>query len=164
MLLFFVYWPLFEFRVVRMQFGQNGRGRKVDSDRESKWPAIVFFMTSGIFFFGCVCYLTAGAMHPEYYWQAPPSPGGDQAGRCLPEKGPILLVKNQAVRIEGTRIVYRGIRDGALFMEMFILALDPHYGYPHRIDEHRAHHGFSIGEYHFQVLVASDDKISLQRL
>ena len=28
-----------------------------------------FFLTSGLFFFGCVWYLYAGSMNPEYYWQ-----------------------------------------------------------------------------------------------
>ena len=88
----------------------------------------------------------------------------DQTEPCLLKSERLLLKKNHAVRVDDTRIVYRGTQNGTLIMDLFVLALDPHYGYVHRIDQKLAHQGFSIGEYHFQVLVASDEKISLKRL
>ena len=75
----------------------------------------------------------------------------------------VVLVKNQGALVDGARIVYRGSQRGALHMELFILQLDPHYGYPHRIDENQARKGFRMGDHHFQVLAASESKISLKR-
>ena len=74
----------------------------------------------------------------------------------------LLLVKNQGVRIDETRLVYRGIQDGSLVIDLFILALDPHYGYPHHIGEEKAQKGFSIGDYYFQVLAGNSDQVSLR--
>ena len=136
----------------------------VNDDRESKWPAIVFFVTSGLFFFGCVWYLYAGTVNPEYYWQTPPGQRMNQTESCLKKNNRFLLKKNQAVRVDDARLVYRGTQNGMFVMDLFVLALEPHYGYVHRIDQKQAHQGFSIGEYHFQALVASDEKISLKRL
>jgi hypothetical protein len=136
----------------------------VNDQRESKWPAILFFVASSLFFFGCVWYLYAGTLNPEYYWQKSPALSVDQTDPVLAANERILLVKNHAVRVDDARIVYRGTQAGDLLLDLFVLQLDPHYGYPHRIDEDRALQGFSIGEYHFQVLAASDDKISLKRL
>ena len=103
-------------------------------------------------------------MNPGYYWQKQPGLSVNQIETGSAKNERILLVKNKAVRFQDARIVYRGTQDGSLVMDLFILALDPHYGYVHRIDRGRAHHGFSIGAYHFKVLAASDDKISLKCL
>ena len=49
-------------------------------------------------------------------------------------------------------------------MDLYILQLDPHYGYPHKIEKAHAYKGFRMGEYRFRVLAVSDRKISLQRM
>jgi hypothetical protein len=136
----------------------------VDDERYNNRLTLLFFATAGLFLLGCVWYLAMGAINPEYYWRSPAALAADQPEPRLPKNGRILLVKDQAMRVDDARIVYRGNRDGILCMDLFLLALDPHYGYPHRIDEARARQGFFIGDFYFQVLVAGDDKISLQRL
>ena len=153
-------------RIAKKHFfcAPDGKGLPVNDDRENKWPARIFFTTTGLFFFGCVWYLFVGAMNPEYYWQASPTLSDARPNPVLAKNGRLLLLKNQAARVDDVRLVYRGTREGDLVLELFVLALDPHYGYSHRIDEDMARQGFSIGEYHFQVLAASDAKISLKRL
>ena len=132
---------------------------------EHKWPATVFFLTCSFLFFGCVWYLWAGAMNPDYYWQ---SSTGVTAGfppdQALDKNGRVMIAKNHAARVDDARIVYRGSRNGSLHLDLYILQLDPHVGYPHRIDERQARKGFRLGDYAFQVLAASDGKISLKRL
>ena len=88
----------------------------------------------------------------------------EQTDRILEKDGRIVLTKNNAAQVGNDRIVYRGSYDGALYMDLYVLQLDPHYGYPHRIDEHQARKGFRLGDHAFQVLAASDGKISLKRL
>jgi len=129
-----------------------------------KWPAVVFFLTCGLFFFGCVWYLAVGAMNPEYYWQPADAMAVESAEPFLKVNESILLAKNHGAMVDGSRIVYRGSRNGTLHMDLYILQLDPHYGYPHRIDEADARNGFFLGEHRFQVLAASDRKVSLKRL
>lgn len=131
---------------------------------EHKWPAVVFFLTCGLFFFGCVWYLWAGALNPDYYWQASPGVATEFPDRTLEVNGRVMIAKNHGARVDRARIVYRGSHSGNLFMDLYILQLDPHYGYPHRIDERQARKGFRMGDYTFQVLAASDGKISLKRL
>ena len=118
---------------------------------------MVYFLTCGFFFFGCVWYLWAGALNPDYYWQS--SPG--VTAEFPPDRE---LDKNHAARVDDARIVYRGSRNGSLHLDLYILQLDPHFAYPHRIDESQARKGFQLGEFAFQVLAVSDGKISLKRL
>ncbi|WP_319408988.1 hypothetical protein [uncultured Desulfosarcina sp.] len=129
-----------------------------------KWPAVVFFLTCGLFFFGCVWYLWVGARNPEYYWHPSPTLTGQPADRVLEKNASILLEKNHGARVDSARIVYRGSCNGTLHMDLYVLQLDPHYGYPHQVEEDQARKGFRMGEYYFQVLASSDGKISLKRL
>ena len=139
-------------------------GVYVNNFDEHKWPAVVFFLTCGLFFFGCVWYLWAGALNPDYYWRPTSVSSAEQTDRILEKDGRIVLTKNNAAQVGNDRIVYRGSHDGALYMDLYVLQLDPHYGYPHRIDERQARKGFHLGDHAFQVLAASDGKISLKRL
>ncbi|BBO67341.1 hypothetical protein DSCA_12710 [Desulfosarcina alkanivorans] len=131
---------------------------------EHKWPAVVFFLTCGLFFFGCVWYLWAGALDPDYYWQSSPGATAEFPDRVLEKNGRVIIAKNHGARAGNARIVYRGSHSGTLHMDLFILELDPHYGYPHQIEERQARKGFRLGDDDFQVTAASDGKISLKRL
>ncbi len=131
---------------------------------EHKWPAVVFFLTCGLFFFGCVWYLWAGALNPDYYWQPSPDVTAQFPDRTLEKNGRVMIAKNHGARVGSARIVYRGSHDGNLHMDLYILELDPHYGYPHQIEEAQARKGFRLGDDAFQVIAASDGKISLKRL
>ena len=129
-----------------------------------KWPAVVFFLTCGLFFFGCVWYLWAGASNPDYYWKTATADARDLTEPVLKQNAQIVLAKDQGAQVEGARIVYRGRDHGTLHMELYILQLDPHYAYPHAIEGSQARKGFQLGSHHFRVLAASDTKISLERL
>ena len=134
-----------------------------DFDKQ-KWPAMVFFSISSLIFLVSVWYLFTGALNPEYYWQSSETLALESPEPLLKKEDPVVLAKNQGAQVGDTRIVYRGSRGGNLHMDLYILQLDPHYGYPHSIEEAQARKGFRMGEYHFKVLVASDNKISLKRL
>ena len=82
----------------------------------------------------------------------------------LAKDKPVVLTKNQGALTGAARIVFRGRENGSLLMDLYILQLDPNYGYPHTIDESRAHKGFRLGDDRYKVLAASDRKISLKRL
>ena len=136
----------------------------VNDSNQRKWLAVVFFSTCGLFFFCCVWYLGAGALNPEYYWQPSNALSEVSQEPNLHKNERVLLTKNHGAQVNGERIVYRGSQRGALQMDLYILQLDPHYGYPHRIEADRARKGFRMGNHRFQVVAASDRKISLKRL
>ena len=131
---------------------------------EQKWPAMVFFSVCSLIFLVCVWYLWTGALNPEYYWEPSEALALESPEPLLEKEEPVVLAKNQGAHVGDARIVYRGSRNGNLHMDLYVLELDPHYGYPHMIDETQARSGFRMGDYHFKVLVASDSKISLLRL
>jgi len=125
---------------------------------------MAFFSACGLFFFCSVCYLGAGALNPEYYWQPSNVLVETSQEPILNKNERVLLAMNHGAQVNGERIVYRGSQHGALHMDLYILQLDPHYGYPHRIEADQARKGFRMGNNYFQVLAASDSKISLKRL
>ncbi len=134
-----------------------------DIDKQ-KWPAMVYFSICGLFLLGSIWYLGTGALNPDYYWQPSETLAQKTVEPSLEKKEPVVLAKNQGAQVGSARIVYRGSRDGHLHMDLYILELDPHYGYLHKIEKAHARKGFRMGNYHFKVLVASDTKISLLRL
>ena len=131
---------------------------------EQKWPALVFFSICGLFFLGCLWYLWTGARNPDDYWQPSEALALESPEPFLAKDKPVVLAKNHGAQTDTARIVYRGRQNGSLHMDLFILQLDPHYGYPHTIDECRARKGFQLGDDYFAVSAASDSKISLKRL
>jgi len=139
-------------------------GLSVNDFDKNNWLPTFFLVACGLFFFGCVWYLWVGALNPDYHWQPSPAVTAEPADRILEQRGRILLAKDHGARVGDSRIVYRGSRSGILHMDLYILQLDPHFGYPHRIDADQARKGFRMGEHFFQVLAASDGKISLKRL
>ena len=136
----------------------------VNDSNQRNWPAVVFFSVCGLFFFCCVWYLGAGALNPEYYWQPPNALAEASQEPILYKNERVLLTKDHGVQVNGERIVYRGSQRGALHMDLYILQLDPHYGYPHWIEADQARKGFRMGNHRFQVVAASDSKISLKLL
>ena len=136
----------------------------VNDLNQRNWLPVVFFSTCGLFFFGCVWYLGVGALNPEYYWQPSNALAEVPQEPILHKNERVLLTKNHGAQVNGERIVYRGSRRGALHMDLYILQLDPHYGYPHRIQADQARKGFRMGNHRYQVVAANDSKISLKRL
>ncbi|BBO81530.1 hypothetical protein DSCO28_20960 [Desulfosarcina ovata subsp. sediminis] len=106
----------------------------------------------------------AGTVTPEKYRPDAGSKTASFQDRIARPDGPIMLVRDREVRVDGARIVYRGSHAGRLHLDLYILALDPHYGYPHRIEEKSARQGFVIGSHHFQLIAAGDDSICLRRM
>ena len=131
---------------------------------ERKWPAVVFFSVCTVMLIGSAGYLWQGARNPEYYWQSSQALALSSPEPLLEKDARAVVAKNQGIRVGDTRIVYRGLRDGALHLDLFALQLDPHYGYLHEVNMHQARQGFRMGDHHFKVLAASDGKISLRRL
>ena len=138
--------------------------RSVNDFDEQKWPAKVFFAVCSFIFLGCVWYLWTGARNPEYYWQPSQAMVLESPEPYLEREARVVLAKDQGMHVDDARIVYRGLRKGALHLDLFALELDPHYGYPHHIEMDKARQGFRMGDHHFKVLAASDGKISIRRL
>jgi hypothetical protein len=134
-----------------------------DSDAH-KWSAVVFFLACSLFFVGCVWYLWAGAMNPDYYWQPAEALALESPEPSVKRNERVVLTKNNGAQVGNARIVYRGSQGGYLLLDLYILQLDPHYGYPHHIDTKQAREGFRMGGCYFKLLAASDAKISLKRL
>jgi len=130
----------------------------------NRWPAVILFLTSGLFFFGCVWYLWAGNFQPD---QLARTGGIKVAGLPVPTFDPvrpILLIKDRETIVGNTRVIYRGRRNGILRVDLYILSLDPHFTYAHHIDEASAKRGFQMGEHSYRLLAAGRGSIRLVRM
>lgn len=132
----------------------------MNGSNENKWPTIIFFLTTGFFFFGCVWYLWAGNFAPD-------TPrfthDAGKIAQADPQK-PILLIKDRETIVGNTRVIYRGRHDGSLHVELYILELDPHFAYSHHIDQDKARDGFNLGDQQFRLLAAGRGSIHLVRM
>ena len=136
----------------------------VNHANRQKWLSVLYFLTSGFVFLGCVWYLWAGVTNPEYYWHSASSQADGVTDQIPGPQKRVMLAKDQGASVDKERIVYRGRHNGRLQLDLFILQLDPHYGYPYLVEEDEARRGFQIGSHQFRVLAVSDEKISLKLL
>lgn len=130
----------------------------------NRWPAVIFFLTSGLFFFGCVWYLWAGNFEPPGSAETAVARSVAVRPATADVDGPILLIKDRDTIVGDTRVIYRGRENGTVHLDLFILSLDPHFAYPHRIDETSAQDGFQMGEHRFRLLASGRQSIRLLRM
>ena len=68
--------------------------------------------------------------------------------------GPGTLVSiqiNQAALIEDSRIVYRGLSDGRVHFDHYLIDFNPHYAFKYAVAVDEAEDGFAIGKHRLRV-------------
>ena len=76
----------------------------------------------------------------------------------------ILLRKDKAFTVNKSRLVFRGIEDEKVRLDVYLLELDPEYAYPHYISTAKAGQEFQLGETRFRVLKMSRGTLQLEIL
>jgi hypothetical protein len=67
-------------------------------------------------------------------------------------KGRTVLRIGEPQTVDGVTLVYRGIQDGELLIDLTVLALDPDAAYPYRIPIRRAGQGLRLGGETFKLV------------
>ena len=72
------------------------------------------------------------------------------------------LSQGETVEVKRNRLVYKGLADGAICLDMFILDLDAQHPYPKKIPKATAREGFRLGYGQYQMLTANQKALTLK--
>ncbi|CAB5111829.1 hypothetical protein D3OALGA1CA_5725 [Olavius algarvensis associated proteobacterium Delta 3] len=132
-----------------------------EDERRLRWPARLFF--TGVLFFiaGALLYFLLGTTDPEYYWR-PQSPTGplDYTDAVIGER--IVLEAGRDCVMKKLKLVYRGVEDGRIRVEVTLPELDSSYAYVHRIPLKKAKKGVRLGGRYFRLVSWGRLRISLE--
>jgi len=74
----------------------------------------------------------------------------------------VVLVKGEAVTVKHHRLIYRGLADGSICLDMYILDLDAQHPYPKKIPKAVARKGFRLSYGQYQMVTANKKALTLK--
>jgi len=74
----------------------------------------------------------------------------------------VLLRKNKSITVNKNRLVFKGVKDKTIHLDVYFLELDPEYAYPHYISKADAHKKIRLGDSTFQFLKVSKGALQLK--
>ena len=74
----------------------------------------------------------------------------------------ILLRKNKSIIVNKNRLVFKGLKDKIIHLDVYLLELDPEYAYTHYISKEDVHKRLRLGDSTFQLLKASKGALQLK--
>lgn len=132
----------------------------MDDERKPKWLPILFFSITGIVFSLSIYLITVSASAPlatpaavASAANAPPYPDDPQVK--------VVLQRDIPTRLGKLDIIYRGVQDRKLRLDVIVLELDPDYAYRHAIALDRASQGFRLGGVALQLLSARGSRAKI---
>ena len=135
--------------------------RDDDEERRTKWPVRLFLTGVLLFIVAGMVYFVQGTKDPRYTMRPAPATGPkDYTGAGPGDR--IVLERDRDCRLRHLKLVYRGVEDGRLVFDAFLLQLDPDYAYGHRIDPAIAADGFPMGGHTFRLLNWSRSRVRLE--
>jgi len=135
--------------------------REDTDERKSRWPARLFITGVVLFIASGAVYFVHGKKDPRYstYMKLAPA-SADYTRAGVGDR--LLLEKDRECRLQDLNLIFRGVEDGRLRFDAFLLQLDPDYGYVHRLDPDLAEQGFNMGGRSFRVLEWSRSRARLE--
>ncbi|WDP89916.1 MAG: hypothetical protein HUN04_09425 [Desulfobacter sp.] len=74
----------------------------------------------------------------------------------------ILLRKDKSITVNNSRLVFKGVTDNKIRLDLYLLELDPEYAYPHYISKADLRKTFRLGDSKFQLLKISKGSVQLK--
>ena len=127
-----------------------------------RWPSILYFTIAALVFSSFIYYLSIGATNPTHQ-KSPLAPRYAKASYEVTKPGnKIILHANTLTKFGKTKLKYRGIDSEYLFIDVYILELEPLYGYAYKIPIKSARKSFRLYEHTFVLISQSKSKVSLR--
>ncbi len=129
-----------------------------------KWPPILFFTMSGIVFSLSLYLVATSAMKSEARANVGnvhvASAAGTESG-IDEDQVRVILRRDEKNSFGKVDVIYRGIENDQIKLDVFILDLDPNYPYRREITCRQAKEGFRLGGLHFELISAGRAKAKL---
>ena len=93
---------------------------------------------------------------------APKNVGSERQKNAMVMNGRIVLNKDKSVTINRIRLVFKGLKDKTIHIDVCLLEFDPETSYPHFFSKADARKGFCVGDLKFQLLRVSTKILQLK--
>lgn len=127
------------------------------------WMAIFFILACLSIPFAITYYVSTDAYRDRYEeWQTANRRAGVEdvsKSRVMEEK--VLLVKDDRLRVCKTELVYRGIREGQILLDLCLLELDPEVVYPQRFSQTHTPMEIRLGDVSYTIFSVSSRALTL---
>jgi hypothetical protein len=140
---------------------EGGSAATMENKTKKKWLPALFFSLSGIIFSTSLYLIatsTTAATAPT------PATVASAAGALPYPDGPrvtMTLKRDMRQRLGKLDIIYRGVKNRKLRLDVFILELDPQYAYRRTIALSEASEGFRVGGVQLELLSARDSRAKI---
>jgi hypothetical protein len=134
----------------------------MENERKQKWLTVLFFSVSGIVFGGALYLITAGATASPQ--PTPPNVAAAVEALPYPDDEPRVLVtlkRDTRQQLGSLDIVYRGVKNRKIYLDVYVRDLDPHYAYRHAITLEQANDGFELGGVQLELLSARSSRAKI---
>ena len=77
-------------------------------------------------------------------------------------KDTVLLLRDDSVTINDCKLVFKGMQDKMVHLDLYLLELDPQYAYHHSISKDDAMDGIRLGDSEYQLLAVNNKRLKLR--
>jgi hypothetical protein len=136
----------------------------MNDERKIKWTPVIFFTMTALIFGVSLYLMAAGATQTEARANSDgvsiAAAAGAEAFDDDPRVRVVLRrdVKNSFGKVD---VIYRGVEDDRLLLDVFIRELDPGYPYRREIAYRTAKEGFRVGGVRFELISAGRSRAKL---
>jgi hypothetical protein len=140
---------------------QSGSAATMENETKKKWLPALFFSLSGIIF-GTSLYLIATSTTAATA-QTPATVASAVEALPYPDEPRVTMTLERDIRqrLGKLDIIYRGVKNRNLRLDVYILDLDPQYAYRRTIALSQASEGFRVGGVRLELLSARDSRAKI---
>ena len=86
----------------------------------------------------------------------------DFTKRSMIANDKVVLLKDNSLTINNCRLVFKGLKNDMIHLDLYLLELDPESAYPHFISKEKAANGVRLGDSEFQLISANKNILKLK--
>jgi hypothetical protein len=125
------------------------------------WLAILFVFFCLAVPFGLTYYVSTPTSKQRFeVWHDRETAVNVKAESRISEKQ-VVLIKNDRVTVKNTGLVFKGLENGQVVLDLYLLELDPEYAYPQRFSKETNGPAIRLGEVTYAVKSVSNASLTL---
>jgi hypothetical protein len=137
----------------------------MEENRNRRWLIIGFFLLIGLLFVGFIYTAVVGprSMQTQQRLESAVSRYENKMKTRSDDKT-VILSLGQVVSVGKIKMIYRGLEDDRINVDVIIPELDPETAYHHSVRESEAQRGLKLGGQDFELISAGETKLRLNRI
>ena len=128
------------------------------------WLAISFIFFSLAVPFGITYYVSTPESKARFEHWRERGTAANTVTRSRVSAKQLLLMKNDRISFSNTSLEFKGIENGQVLLDLYLLELDPGYAYPQRFSEETNGDPVRLGDVTYCVISANKYSLTLKIL